>query len=175
MRIAAGSILNTVPDTTIGTDGASSDDRTVGPARPQHVGDVGGAEQDDGAKHDQRRQQRAVSVPGLRRACLALSRTTLCEVVASVPGPQIGRDYATRKSHPRRSGRSAAFTLSLRIALARNPGLCKKMRPLYCVRPLMTPESLQKLFALLLGFAVAGIVRYRLPALHRAACRASAS
>src|SRR5262245_36727268 len=97
MRIAAGSILNTVPETTIRHSRRIKRDRAVGPAWPQHGGDIGGAEQDDDAKHHERHQQRSVSGASLAPGVASSSpRTILCEgCQISASWPANRRDYAT--------------------------------------------------------------------------------
>ena len=94
--------------------GARNDDRysrriecdgAVWPARPQYVGDIGGAEYDQHAKHHQRCQQWAVPSAALASsAAPGRRRTMLCER-CQFSAPAANRpDYATPRSQRRDFG-----------------------------------------------------------------------
>ena len=145
-------------------------DGTVGPARPQHVGDIGGAEQDDGAKHRQWRQQRAVPGAWLApRGASSSGRTILCEgSQTSAPGAQIGRimPRQVQSAWLHESARDGGIYHLLRIGW-RSPCAFAKHACLFCVEAADDPGIVADAVRAAARLCRRGHVQLGLPGFHQ--------
>ena len=185
MRIAAVGTLNSVPPMLTGNR-AGALDAVRAPGRPQQIGDQRDrARRDRACQHD--RNHVAADVRESRAPNRAVENNVMNEVVkrrrsnqlANMPcGADIPHDFARPKcgaSHVRGAVPGRGVNLSLRMMWRRRANFAKHGRAVSqrSGRVPMSPDALNSLFSLCIGFALAGALDQRISGAGGSARRAS--